>query len=239
MDQLWALLSLGFLLGLRHALDADHVVAVSTIVAQTRQLTKAALVGLLWGIGHTLTLSIMGCVVLFAKLQIPDPLAQGAEFMVGLMLILLGTSTLWGLHRRRIHLHPHSHGSKEHIHFHSHSGAREHAHEHPKLGWKPLIVGMIHGMAGSAALMLLVLGTVRSELAGLLYIFVFGVGSMGSMLIVSLILGLPVVWTARSPMLQRVPQAITLVTGAVSIAFGVWLMIEIGFVEGWLRNLVP
>lgn len=227
MEQLWTLLSLGFLLGLRHALNADHVVAVSTIVAQTKRLTKAALVGTLWGLGHTLTLSIVGVFVLFGKLAIPESLAHGAEFLVGLALIWLGAATLWRLHRQRVHVHRHAHGSEEHVHFHQHAEGPEHAHEHPRLGWKPLLVGMIHGLAGSAALMLLVLGTVRSELAGLLYIAVFGVGSIGGMLLVSLALGLPIVWTARS--LVRAHQAIALTAGLASIAFGLWLIIEISW----------
>ncbi|OGF57644.1 MAG: hypothetical protein A2Z21_02710 [Candidatus Fraserbacteria bacterium RBG_16_55_9] len=234
VEQLWALLSLGFLLGLRHALDADHVVAVSAIVAQTRQLTKAALVGVLWGVGHTFTLSIMGLLVLFGKLSISSSLAQAAEFLVGFMLILLGISTLWTLRRQRIHLHRHSHGAEEHIHFHGHAGAREHTHEHPEWSWKPLVVGMIHGLAGSAALMLLVLGTVRSELAGLLYILVFGAGSIGGMLLVSFLLGLPVVWAAHAPALQRAHRAIALTAGLASIVFGLWMMLEIGTLEGWL-----
>ncbi len=234
MEQIWALVSLGFLLGLRHALDADHVIAVSTIVAQTRQLTKAALVGTLWGIGHTLTLSVIGLVVLFGQFSIPEPLAQGAEFLVGLVLVLLGVSTLWGLRRRRIHLHSHSHGNEEHTHFHSHLEISEHRHDHrPRVGWKPLLVGMIHGMAGSAALMLLVLSTVQSSFVSLLYILCFGIGSIGGMILVSLVLGIPVVWTARLPLLNRIPRAIALLVGLVSIAFGLWLMIEIGILEGW------
>jgi len=228
MEQLWALLSLGFLLGLRHALDADHVVAVSTIVAQTRQLSQAAWVGVLWGIGHTLTLSVVGLLVVFAKFSISDSLAKLAELLVGFMLILLGAWTLWGYRRQRVHLHKHSHDAQEHVHFHSHAASLGHTHLHVRLGWKPLLVGMVHGLAGSAALMLIVLGTVYSVWASLLYIVVFGTGSIGGMLLVSFVLGLPVVWTARWPVLAKAHRSITLVTGVTSILFGLWLIMEIG-----------
>ncbi|MFQ5855022.1 MAG: urease accessory protein UreH [Anaerolineae bacterium] len=233
MESLWTILGLGFLLGLRHALDADHVVAVSTIVAQTRNLTKAALIGIFWGAGHTATLGLVGLVVLFGKFSIPESLAQAGELLVGIVLVLLGATTLWRLRRRRLHLHPHRHGALEHVHFHSHARDLQHDHEHPqRFGWKPLLVGMTHGLAGSAALMLLVLSTVRSIMGGLLYITVFGVGSIGGMLLVSLVLGLPIVWAARSssPVLKRAHQVITCSAGLASLAFGLGLIAKITYV---------
>lgn len=222
-----AALGLGFVIGLKHALDADHLVAVSTIVAQTRNLARAALTGVLWGLGHTAMLGLAGLMVLWGRLSIPEPVAQAAEMLVGVVLVVLGATTLWGLRRHRLHLHPHHHGAQEHVHLHSHAHGHPHTHGHPQRFWiKPLLVGMVHGLAGSAALMLLVLSTLPTPLAGFLYILVFGAGSIGGMLLVSVAIGLPVVWTARS--LERGYRAIVLTAGAASVAFGLWLIIEIG-----------
>lgn len=230
------MLGLGFLLGLRHALDADHVVAVSTIVAQTRNLAKAAVVGIFWGLGHTLTLGLVGLIVLFGGLSLPEPFEKGAEFLVGVVLVLLGASTLYGLRRGRLHLHPHRHDLEEHVHFHSHAHESSHEHEHPKrLGLRPLLVGMVHGLAGSAALLLLVLAEMTSPILGVFYILLFGAGSIVGMLLVSLAIGLPVAWTARS--LQGGYRAIAALAGIASLAFGAWLIFEIGFMEGLIFKL--
>lgn len=151
----------GFLLGMEHALEADHVVAVSTMVSQTQSLFRASLTGISWGIGHTLTLLVAGLVVLFFKVNIPEGVALSLEFVVGVVLVSLGGEILWGYRRKKVHAHPHRHGGRVHDHFHSYARSDDHGHDHhpPSFG-KACLVGMIHGLAGSAALMLLVLTTV-------------------------------------------------------------------------------
>jgi high-affinity nickel permease len=222
--QFITLLGLGFALGLKHALDADHVVAVSTIVSQTRSLKKSSLFGALWGAGHTTTLFLAGLVILIFKLAIPDKLALSFEFLVGMVLVILGVDVLRKIIRDKVHLHRHKHDRLIHAHFHSHKGSPLHSHSH-----RSFIVGMIHGLAGSAALMLLVLATVKSIFHGLLYILIFGIGSILGMLITSAIIGLPFVLTAR---FDRINNSVTILAGTISIVLGLIIMYEIGVVNG-------
>ncbi len=217
-----ALMGLGFLLGLKHALDADHVVAVSTIVSQHRRLSRASLIGALWGLGHTTTLLGVGIAMLAFKLAIPERVALVFELFVGVVLIGLGLSVLWDLRRRRVHAHVHRHGELEHWHVHAHESSDSHEHFHrSRLALRPLVVGMAHGLAGSAAVMLSVLSTVDSLWAGVLYILVFGIGSIVGMLVVSTAIGLPIIWAARWQ------WGIRAVAGLASIILGTALFIEL------------
>ncbi|MGH7807250.1 MAG: hypothetical protein ACRENT_04085, partial [Thermodesulfobacteriota bacterium] len=195
-----ATLGLGFILGLKHALDADHVVAVSTIVSEHKSLSKSSLIGAFWGLGHTASLFLIGLVVILLRLTIPPKLALLMELGVAIMLVLLGSNIIWKFFKgKRLHGHTHEHDGLAHTHIHLHEGKEEtHEHNHLiKLGSKPFLVGMVHGVAGSAALMLLVLTTIPSPLAGLLYILIFGIGSVGGMLIMSSLISLPFVFTAN------------------------------------------
>jgi len=223
----------GFLLGMEHALEADHVVAVSTMVSQSRSLYRASLTGISWGIGHTLTLLVAGLVVLFFffKVNIPEGVALSLEFVVGVVLVSLGGEILWGYRRKRIHAHPHSHGGRVHDHFHSHARSDDHGHDHhpPSLG-KACLVGMIHGLAGSAALMLLVLTTVRTPVQGMCYLLVFGLGSIAGMLLMSSLVALPFVLTAVR--FQWINEAVRMTAGLTSIILGGSLMLRIGFAQG-------
>ncbi len=191
-------LGLGFILGLRHALDADHLAAVSTVLAERPSWRASGLVGLSWGIGHTLVLLFVGVIVLVLRVPIPEPLAIAAEGLVGLMLVLLGGLLGMKLIRERWHLHPHDHDGKRHVHLHSHSYSYEHGHAH---WWResvrPLCIGMAHGLAGSAALLLLVVASAQTVADGLLYIAVFGCGSILGMMLIGLVLSLPVVCSLR------------------------------------------
>ncbi len=225
-------LILGFTLGVKHALDADHVVAISTIVGENRHPLKAALVGTFWGIGHTATLFLVGLLVMIFKLSIPDQLALSMEFLVGIILVMLGVQTLWKYRRKKVHAHTHDHAGEKsvHRHFHAHAGDAEHRHHHLAHERKSLLVGMVHGLAGSAALMLLVLSTIRSPLEGAIYILVFGFGSILGMMLVSLLIGLPFALSAQR--LASLNRAIRLIAGAVSVLLGITVMFEIGFVEG-------
>jgi sulfite exporter TauE/SafE len=229
-------ISLGFVLGLRHALDADHLIAVSTIVSEQRNLWKSALVGGLWGLGHTASLMIVGVLVLVLRLSIPAKVALSFEFSVALMLILLGAHALWKFRQgEHFHLHAHREGGPLHIHFHSHLKSPETtgSHHSISLGRKPLWVGMVHGLAGSAALTLLVLTTLPSPLHGLIYMFVFGVGSIAGMLLMSTTISLPFVLTARR--FDRFNHQIRLLAGTMSVLFGGFLAYQIAFVEKLFR----
>lgn len=228
-------LLLGFTLGIEHALDADHVVAVSTIVSQNRHPLRATLVGVFWGIGHTTTLFLVGLAVIFFKLTIPDPVALSAEFLVGIVLVALGAQVIWRSRAGKIHLHVHDHdgGMPAHPHIHSHEDdARRHRLPH---NHKSLLIGMVHGLAGSAALMLLVLGTVRSPLKGAAFILVFGAGSIIGMMLISSLISLPfAAWSHRFTSIHRLTR---ILAGTISILLGAIVMYEIGFAEGLIYQL--
>jgi cytochrome c biogenesis protein CcdA len=226
-----ATLSLGFVLGLKHAFDSDHVIAVSTIVTREQSPWRSLWMGLCWGVGHTLTLLFVGCVVVGLKLQIPEPLEMSLECVVGVMLITLGGATLVDWWRKRIHVHHHQHDGSMHTHFHTHAGDTSHRHSHRlRVGVKPLVIGMIHGLAGSAALMLIVLTAIPSPTLGLVYIGIFGVGSVLGMGLISLLLGF--FFSSFMLRLHDASQSLRLVTGLLSATFGVWTVVEIGFVQG-------
>lgn len=227
------LLAFGFVTGLQHATEADHVTAVAILVSKNRKLGKASLLGALWGAGHTLTLFIAGLAVLLLAVSIPEKLALSLEFGVGIMLIILGLSVIRSVRKNAVidsffnmfstkHMHPHAHGNKIHVHPHSHD--EEHTHSH-----KSVMVGMIHGMAGSGALMLVVLSTVDSVTNGLAYIALFGIGSIVGMLAISTIIGLPFVFTAKR--FGRLNKCISTIAALVSIGLGISVMYEIGFLE--------
>jgi ABC-type nickel/cobalt efflux system permease component RcnA len=232
-----SVLGLGLVLGLRHALDADHLAAVSTIVSERKSWFSSSLVGGLWGIGHTFSLLIAAVAVLMFKFQISERLALVLEFGVALMLIVLGANAIWKLMRGGyIHLHMHQHGGRTHFHPHIHTGPHEtdpDTHHGLHIGRRPLLVGMVHGLAGSAALMLIVLSTINSTLLGLLYIVFFGLGSIGGMMLMSSLLGLPVQITAVR--FKRTNVAVRALAGLFSLGFGLHMAYEIGFVEGLLR----
>lgn len=221
---LLSILGLGLLLGLKHALDADHVVAVSTITSQTKSLKKAARIGAFWGLGHTTTLLIAGVIVLALDLTIPRRLGLGFEFIVGIMLVILGVRVLVRLRKDKLHLHRHEHDGDAHTHLHAHAEGPTHQHSHMSFA-----VGMVHGLAGSAALMLLVLATVRSLPVGILYILIFGIGTMIGMAVITMLISLPFLATAR---LGKVNRWLNIGAGVASIALGCATMLKIGMVQG-------
>ncbi len=226
-------LALGFVLGLKHALDPDHVVAVSTIVGESNSVKRSSLVGTFWGLGHTMSLLLVGIVVIALKVQISDRAALWMEFAVALMLILLGLKAMIKpLRGWKVHIHRHSHDGSSHIHLHLHRPGEEHAHRHRHVigfGARPFFVGMVHGMAGSAALMILVLATIPSALAGLLYIAVFGLGSVGGMLIMSSLISLPFVLTRKR--FRLLSEGLQVAVGLFSLSFGLFLAWQYGFRE--------
>ena len=222
------ILGIGLLFGLKHATEVDHVVAVSTIVTQQQNVLRSALVGALWGAGHTASLLLVGIAVLALRIAIPESVSNWFELGVALMIIGLGTAALWRSLRRRgdLHAHEHSHDgvSHVHVHFHEsetrHSARQKHSHTVSVIGVKPVLIGMMHGLAGSGALTLLVLTQINSSWLGLLYLAVFGFGSVVGMILMSGLIGLPFALTARN--LTSVHYRMQMAAAVVSIAFGLW-----------------
>jgi ABC-type nickel/cobalt efflux system permease component RcnA len=237
----FALMGLGLVFGLKHATEVDHVVAVSTIVSEHRNVLRSALVGALWGAGHTASLVIVGVIVLVFRVAIPLAVANWLEFGVALMIIGLGVLTMTRVMRRRadVHVHRHSHDGQSHVHIHFHEHGTEHAsvaashsspaiHSHAisQLGFKPLLVGAMHGLAGSAALTLLVLTQVPSVSLGLLYLGAFGLGSTVGMVLMSGLIGLPFALSGRR--LTDINYRLQTIAGGLSIVFGLWYAYQVG-----------
>jgi cytochrome c biogenesis protein CcdA len=257
MISLLSILAMGFLFGMRHATDPDHVVAVSTIVSRDRSVLRAAMIGIAWGLGHTLTIVAVGFVMVFFRIALPPRLGLSMEMAVGLMLILLGLNNLRGVLRRRaehaeaavdnrVVVHSHAHG--DHVHSHDHAdAARGHETEHAVVatmdGWfnrsgiyqflRPLIVGLVHGLAGSAAIALLVLTTISSPVWAVAYLVVFGLGTVMGMMLITLTMGSTFAYGGRR--IAMVGKHFASVAGAVSVAFGLFVTYQIGFVDGLFR----
>lgn len=232
-----AALGLGFVLGLRHALDPDHLVAVSTIVSEHKSLFRSSLVGTFWGLGHSASLLGVGLVIILLRVSIPQTVLPWMEAPVALMLIVLGVSATRRALRERgvqVHTHVHQHGDQPHAHVHVHvSDEHNHIHRMFKLGRRPFAVGLVHGFAGSAALTLLVLAQIPSVALGLVYMAVFGIGSIGGMLIMSALISLPFVLTARR--FEAINATIRLCAGLFSLAFGLMIVWEL-LHEVWKTN---
>lgn len=225
-SSLSAALVTGFLLGMRHALDADHLAAVSALVSRHRSLVRSSLLGTFWGVGHTAALLAAGIATIVFKLTITPEAEKTLETLVALMLIALGGHVLLrSAGALRVHRHAHTHGDGPHVHVHVHVGDDPAVHDHGHLlraGRRPLLVGLVHGLAGSAALMLLVLATIPSTTGAILYIVVFGVGSTLGMLLLGGVMAIPFAMAAaRSPALHAVIQALA---GAATLALGLALV---------------
>lgn len=194
----------GFLLGLRHALDADHLAAVASLVTRSSSTRETVQTGIAWGVGHTVTLFVVSGVILAMGVTFPDRIANALEFLVGAMLVVLGGDVLRRVIRDRMHVHGHRHAAQNyHIHFHSHEGENNHAeshheHEHPKgLPRRAAAIGLMHGLAGSAALLLIAVVDQESIFGALAYVILFGIGSMIGMAILSFVIALPLMSAAR------------------------------------------
>jgi ABC-type nickel/cobalt efflux system permease component RcnA len=234
---LMAILGLGLVFGLKHATEVDHVVAISTIVGRHRNVFRSAFVGALWGAGHTVSLLGIAIVVLWFRIAIPERVSGWLEFGVALMIIGLGVSALWRSLRKnaKFHVHQHRHDgiSHTHVHFHEHETQHKralpshHSHGVSRIGWKPVMVGMMHGLAGSGALTLLVLTQISSAWIGLLYVLTFGLGSIAGMLLMSGLIGLPFALTSRN--LTHAHQGLQTLAAILSICFGVWYAYRVGF----------
>lgn len=225
---LFSLLGFGFLLGIRHAFEADHIAAVSAIISKYNSIKKSTLIGAFWGFGHSISLLVVGLVILLLKISIPQKIALSFEFIVGIMLFILGINTILTIKKNRVHLHRHNHDGIEHIHFHSHKLTKLHYHKHLSLH-KSLFIGIIHGLAGSAALTLLVLTTIKSFWVGLIYILIFGIGSITGMMLISSIISLP--FTLMPSKFEKIQKIMRISIGLTSTIIGFIIIYNIGFVE--------
>ena len=261
-------LLLGFFLGMRHATDADHVVAIATIVSRERSMVGSALIGAAWGVGHTLTVMGVGAAIIVFGVVIPPRLGLSMEFAVGIMLVLLGILTLTGMGRtigaahahgvargNPLDLQGHLHAHGDYLHQHPHGdGPSEHGHaeEHTPLArldrsglgriafyeWlRPFVVGLVHGLAGSAAAALMVLSIIREPAAALGYLLLFGLGTIVGMMLITLILSAPFAFTAVN--LPKFNWRLRVASGLISFVFGLVLIYGIGFAEGGLFTDAP
>lgn len=220
----YSILILGFALGLRHATEADHLAAVSTIVSEKKGLMSASIVGGLWGVGHTIALFAVGLVVILLKLQISESLEAKLESVVGVMLVILGINAIRKiLTSKKIHAHTHEHGGHPHTHIHTHVDDKA-EESHHRFGPRSVVVGMVHGLAGSGALMFIILPLISSPVVALAYIIVFGVGSIGGMMLMSFLLGIPLHFTAGRFDLMN--KGIRWCAGLFSIGLGIFIVYE-------------
>ena len=227
---MFGILGLGFLLGMQHALEADHIAAVSSIAARRSHVADIVKHGLTWGLGHTLTLFVFAGAAILLGRAIPDHVARPLETAVGVMLIGLGAHVLWRLWRDRVHFHQHGHGDGT-VHFHAHSHAGEttphvrtaHAHEH-RFRWRTLLVGLMHGMAGSAALLVLTVTQASSPAVGLGYIALFGIGSMIGMGALSTVIAIPLAVSAS--WLTWANRGLQGAVGLATVAIGIVTVVE-------------
>ena len=195
---------LGFLLGMRHAVDPDHVLAVTTIASTEPSLRRASRIGVAWGIGHTVTILLVGGAIILFRIAISPRVGLALEFVVALMLVALGLASMLGRGVRPTHPHDHS--------------------------VRPLVVGMVHGLAGSAAVALLALAAVEDPGLGMAYLLLFGVGTIIGMMLVTTLVALPAMVAATR--MDRARRWIGVAAGAASLAFGIFLATRIGFVDG-------
>ncbi len=246
---------LGLLFGIQHATDPDHVIAVATIVSRTRRFGSGALLGAFWGVGHTATVATVGVAIIVLDLTVSTTLGVSLELAVAAMLMLLGVLRIVSVFRDTDavpleHLtapHPH-HGAGLHTHPHNHDDVvHRHPHVHPPArllralrtvgpaqALQSVLVGLVHGLAGSAAVALLVLSTIRSAAAAVGYLLLFGMGTILGMTVITALLSAP--FTVRGPAFARWRRALALGTGLMSLGFGVYLALHIGFVSGLFLN---
>ena len=263
MITLLSIIALGFFLGMRHATDPDHVIAVTTIVSRQRSIRHAALIGILWGLGHTITIFLVGSAIILFGVVIPPKLGLTMELSVGLMLILLGVLNLAGFTRwitetftpqspdapghPHLHSHAHTHQQGDFVHAHPHHHEPEnhgHAEDATPVGWmdrifgqlglyqavRPLAVGLVHGLAGSAAVALLVLTTIRDPRWAIAYLLVFGVGTIAGMMLITAAIALPFKYSQSC--FARLNRGLAVASGIISIAFGIFIVYQMGYVNG-------
>ncbi len=230
MIGLISIIAIGFFLGMRHATDPDHVIAVTTIVTQQRSAKRAALIGIFWGVGHTVTIFLVGCAIILFNLVIPARLGLAMEFSVSLMLILLGGWNLASFAQampkpagEHGHDHPHSHETLDKI---DAKLARRSFYQLVR----PLIVGIVHGLAGSAAVALLILAAIHNAKWAIAYLLVFGVGTIAGMMVITMSIASAFRFVGNR--FEVFGRRLALISGIVSVAFGLVLAYQICVVQG-------
>jgi ABC-type nickel/cobalt efflux system permease component RcnA len=262
MVGLLSILAVGFFLGMRHATDPDHVIAVTTIVSNQRNSMRAALIGAFWGVGHTLTIFVVGAGIILFNLVIPVRVGLSMELSVAVMLIILGLLNVAGFLRSMpasstqstdgdtiVHSHPHSHGDYIHQHPHAHDPeGHPHAPEQTSLAWmdrafgnvslyqylRPLVIGVVHGLAGSAAVALLVLTTIRNVHWAIAYLLIFGIGTIAGMMLITMSLASAFRLMVKSR--QKFSRRLALASGLLSLGFGLFVAYQICVVDGLFRT---
>jgi high-affinity nickel-transport protein len=252
-----SIVAIGFFLGVRHATDPDHVIAVTTIVSRQKKISRAALTGAFWGLGHTLTIFVVGAAIILFGVVIPARVGLSMEFSVALMLIILGAMNVAAFLRSArsiakvegaaatVHTHHHSHGDYIHSHPHGHN-PESHPHAPDKtplarmdrlfgqqelyLHLRPLLVGIVHGLAGSAAVALLVLTTIRDPRWAIAYLLVFGLGTVAGMVLITMSIASAFIFYGRSH--AKFSSRLALASGIISLCFGLLLVYQIGFGNG-------
>ena len=247
-----SIIALGFFLGIRHATDPDHVIAVTTIVSRERQIAKSAWIGIFWGLGHTLTIFVVGSAIILFNLAIPPRIGLAMEFAVGLMLVGLGVANVFRFlrgattHSQLIHSHPHGHGDYVHSHPHGHEPeAHPHFVDRTPLSRadrvfskfrvyqsiRPLVVGVVHGLAGSSAVALLVLTTIPDPHWAIAYLLVFGVGTIAGMMLITTSIAASFHMVRAS---QAFSRRLALASGLLSLGFGLVVAYRILAIHGLL-----
>src|SRR5215470_6357755 len=256
----FSIIAIGFILGMRHATDPDHVIAVTAIVSRPRSTSKAAIIGAIWGLGHTVTIFVVGCLIILFNLVIPPRIGLTMELSVGLMLILLG---VWNLkafftvmppsqllaNSVTPHIHSHAHAHGDYVHDHPDGHAPE-SHSHfpeqtplarldsrfgtlsPYQFARPLIVGIVHGLAGSAAVTLLILATIRNPGWAIAYLLVFGIGTIAGMMLITMSLASTFRYFGNR--FANLGRRFSVAVGLISMAFGIFLAYQICIVQGLL-----
>jgi ABC-type nickel/cobalt efflux system permease component RcnA len=252
-----SIIAIGFFLGMRHATDPDHVIAVTTIVSRQNKIRRAALTGIFWGVGHTLTIFVVGTAIILFGVVIPARIGLSMELSVALMLVILGVMNIVAFVRSArsfakvegvaatVHAHHHSHGDYIHTHPHGHTPeSHPHAPEKTPLArmdrlfgglgiyrqFRPLLVGIVHGLAGSAAVALLVLTTIRDPRWAIAYLLVFGMGTVAGMMLITMSIASAFSFFGRKHANFRVQLG--LASGLLSLAFGLVLVYQVGFASG-------
>lgn len=238
MITLFTVLAFGFLLGLRHATDADHVVAITTLLGKHGKIRHSAIIGALWGVGHSITVTLVGIPIIFFALTIPPGIGTLFEFFVGIMLVALGILTLSGITEKISKrftaptVHKHAHESKEgkpHSHLHLHIKDRLNKNLH-HIGiyqiLRSVMVGLVHGLAGSAAIAILILSTIKNPYLSVFYLFIFHFGVIIGMMILTTFLGASVVLVKRKS--ENLHKYLIIASGVLSFSFGAFIMYETG-----------
>jgi ABC-type nickel/cobalt efflux system permease component RcnA len=260
-----SIILLGFFLGMRHATDPDHVIAVTTIVSRQRSIRHAAVIGVLWGLGHTFTILVVGSAIILFGIVIPTRVGLTMELSVGLMLILLGILNLSGImrwitenftpahsghrshaleHADSIHSHPSDHNPENHSQSGSATPKSWMDRNFGRLGFyhviRPLAVGIVHGLAGSAAVALLVLTTIRVPSWAVLYLLIFGLGTVVGMMLITAVIAVPFKFSQGR--FARLNRGLGMASGLISLAFGLFIVYQNAFVSGFFThnpNWVP